>query len=214
MVRGIPQRVSPRFTTGRRRVQAGDHRHAFSAARPASVIFTRTTSIVRLPSCLAMTSPLTTKPASIDIEKPCATSAASVTPFGSLARSARARRSSLVTRCPPRSPEGARYGIFPDRGLTIVGSKSKRGRRLGAASLSPNDHFSFVPESGKLPALVSQEHGLDLFLSPPAPRSRPISTINRGHSVSKKRARRHESCRIVAIRAYPGVVESEGIPNG
>ena len=37
-------------------------------------------------------------------------------------------------------PREARYGIFPDRELTNVG-KSKQGRPIGAASLSPNDHF-------------------------------------------------------------------------
>jgi hypothetical protein len=35
--------------------------------------------------------------------------------------------------------------------------------------LSSNDHFSFVPEGDKLFALASKEHGLDLFISPPAP---------------------------------------------
>ena len=80
--------------------------------------------------------------------------------------------------------------------------KSRRDRPIGAASLSSNDHFSLVPESGKLIALVPQMSTAPISSSAPQPlRSGPFFIMNRGHSVRAKAGRQHESCRIVAIRS-------------
>src|ERR1700732_3629258 len=47
--------------------------------------------------------------------------------------------------------------------------KSRRDRPIGAASLSSNDHFSFVPESGKLIVLVPQMSTAPISSSAPQP---------------------------------------------
>ena len=95
-----------------------------SACRPASVILTRATSMVRGPittrSVVAVASPARTSSTSCSTVKPCASRTKLVTPSGQEASSSRARRRVLARRgvglaCGEPREKGAR-GIGQDRG--------------------------------------------------------------------------------------------------
>jgi hypothetical protein len=73
----------------------------------------------------------------------------------------------------------------PGEHVTSDGSKNKQRPPIGAASISPNGHFSFVPENDKLAVARTQMSTAPIsFVCPPAPEIGAIFTPSprdRGH---------------------------------
>jgi hypothetical protein len=84
------------------------------------------------------------------------------------------------------------------RGLHFKGPKQNEAAPR-QPRYSPNDDFPLVPQRDKDTSLSSLRARPRSLPQPPSPETGVISTTDRGHSVSAKTGRQHESCRIVAI---------------
>jgi len=84
-----------------------------------------------------------------------------------------------------------------------VGGQKQTRPPTWAASISPNGHFSFVPENDRLVLARTQMSAAPVSSQPPSPETGVFFTADRGRSVRAKMGHLHESSRIVAIGSRP-----------